>query len=238
MAAAKKSSRENVRRAKSFNRIFCILVAAMVTLALLGHFKTDLYLTDRYSWYIFMGNKYNDLGHIPNGETKALEYAEKAIVIDPERLESHALKVESYRRQGLFEEAEEELFALKGSNGLIYYNQMGYIKLEQGRINESMQNFAEAIESYPSYPGGYIGMSLIYLKVGDTENAIKYLNMGKSRLENPDDSRKQIFNGRVHAVLALIYLEQGNIQKAEEEIKNAGKYDKDAVNYASQLIAG
>lgn len=226
-------------RIKFFNKLFAVFVIAAIIFSLLLYFKIGLYFTDKYLWYVYIGNKYYVSSYITYGsDPKDLNYAEKAIEIDPERHEAHVLKVYSYTRRGLLSEAEDALSPLKGVYGTFYHNQLGYIKLQQGLINESKHQFTKAIEEYPSSPGGYTGMSLVYLKMKDYKTASEYLKLAESKIGNaPTDSRKQILEGRIHAALGFIYQEQGFNQKAMEEFKKAKGYDEYAVDFVSDLIA-
>ena len=201
----------------------------------LWYFKLSLYFTDRYLWYVYIGEKHYEVSNaITNVEdSESLKYADKAIQLNPDRLEAYRLKVRTFIELKLFSKAEEELYLSKEMNDSgFYYSYMGRIMQEKGMLDDPIDYFSKGIKEYPFFAGNYINLGLDYLRIGDTENAFKYLNRSQSLVEQLSSKEflKKRRLGLIHAGLGLIYREQGLDEKAEEEFKIAKKYYKNAVD--------
>lgn len=240
-----KSNKESVfldNQTSFLNKLIIFVVIFVLVISFLWYFKLNLYFTDKYSWYIHMGNKYHSIGE----EVRALQYAKKAIRIDPERPEARHVIIKVYMTERKFEKAKKELILLKElGESSIYYRYMGLIMREQDMIDESLHFFKKGIEkdaySAPNHVSVRlrIGVSIAYLKLNDTENAFKYLNQGKDLAERSyqdDPLRKRYSLAKIHAGLGFAYQKKGLHQKAEEEFKISESFKPGSVQYVFGLI--
>jgi len=199
------------------NKLFIIAIIFIFIISLLWYFKLNLYFTDKYDWYVYLGNK-----HLEGGmNNKALDYANKAVGYDEDRSEAYKLKIKIYLK-GLYKD-DEELSPLKDENRpYFYYIYAGFILREQGMLNEALYYFKKSIEVDPFFIDGHIGLGLTYLKMDDIENAFKYLNQSKKFLGQSYISGSSEYQDAlllIHMGLGIIYKKKGFQQKAEEEFK-------------------
>ena len=235
---------------KFFTMVIIVIIITILIINIVIYSKLNLYFSDRYLWYVQMGYKHYDISIDVRAakESRILEYANKAIQLDPKRPEAHKLSVEYYYlwvhfndTKTLLPQLKEELVILKDMNeSSFYYKTMGRIMREQNMLNESLFYFKKAIEEDPFFVDNNVGLGLVYLKLGDTENAFKYLNQSKSLVEStyPNQPIKKRFNlVAIHTGLGFIYQEKRLYQKAEMEFEIAKSINLKDFNRISDLIS-
>lgn len=225
-------------KAKFINKLVLITAIFILLLSLFWYFKLNLFLNDRYDWYVY--SAYKNMGI--NSE-KALDYANKAIEIDYNRPEAYYEKVRVLIGLRRYSEAEAEMKAFKirfQEHLPYYYWRMGWIKLNQNRANESMMYFENGIEYSGNngknfLPFYYAGKGYFYLKYGDFENAlsnfnwslryISYINESSYSHRKYNNLKKRIEYDKesaaayAHAGMSAAYQGLGMHQKAQEELK-------------------
>lgn len=224
-------SKNQIRTAnKSILFIFIIIIVLVSS----WHFRPSLYLNDRYSWYIYMAEK-----KLNFDEKGAFSYIEKAIELDAERTEAYKQIIITYRFLGMADKAEKELASSKRLNGsLFYYINLGEIALEKGKLNESIHFFKEGMEKFPDSPGNSIGIGFVYLKMNDTENAIRYFNESSLLLERYKiiPIGRQRLSARLHAGLGFAYQQRGELEKADKELEIAESIQKGSTTSPSLFL--
>lgn len=212
---------------KFLNKLFIVTIIFFFLIGLLIYYKPALYFTDKYGWYIHFGWKHSKIGNFK----KSFEYANKAIALNPERLESHEIIEMSLLFKGDSILAEQKLNTIltlidikNGSQLSDYYWHKGILRLRQGLRNESMIYFKKGIEADPSNFLNYWGVGVFYLANDDLDNAFKYFKQSKEYINQPiiDKSiKKKWIAGAAYAGLGFVYQKQGLYQKAEDEFKIA-----------------
>ena len=83
------------KKIELLNKLIIIMIILVLISSLFWYFKPNLYFTNKYDWYMHMGNKhYENHAHITDRKgNMALKYTEKAIKLDPKRPEAYVLKV-------------------------------------------------------------------------------------------------------------------------------------------------
>lgn len=202
-----------------------LILGIMLSMALF--FKPGLFLSDKYAWYTYIGNKYYDIGN-QRPIDKAIEYADKAVMLNKTRTEAHDLKARIYNSQYKFEKAEKELSMLIESGNVNYmtYWRMGKIKYNQGKPDEALEYFEKGIKNYPSVPHNYLGAGFVHYQYGNIELAEEYLKkcikwVDKTEIMFEPSLDKQIEPAVTHKLLSMIYEDKGENQKAKREKETA-----------------
>lgn len=149
---------------------------------------------------------------------KELEQAKKTIECDAE---TYNLLSTVYMAKKEYEKAEEALNeALKRDpNYSEAYTNYGTLRMLQGRYQEAIQYFERALEN-PLYLNAHLAltnMGWAYYQLGDKEKAINTLY--SAIRENARASKALIY-------LALIHLNEGDLNSAEFYLKRVLKYDR------------
>ena len=91
------------------------------------------------------------------------------------------------------------------SYNLIYYKASGFLALlnraasaeqRDALVDQAIQTSLDAKELDPSQPGSYALAALYSSVKGDKENTIKYLDMGLSLEDIPDDTKNRFISKR------------------------------------------
>lgn len=90
-----------------------------------------------------------------------------------------------------------------------YANNVGVVKLNQGKIEEAIGFFETSVKKQPNYHRGYYNLGISYQKLGNFSKAIEYYQKALSLGESPE----VIFN------LALVNEKSGNKKSAVEYYK-------------------
>ena len=116
----------------------------------------------------------------------ALKYSRKALALDPNIAEAHAVLADLLRYDLQWEEAEEHYrraieLEPKNSTGYLWYAEQ---LVATGRREAALDNSRKAFELDPFNPGANSLMAYAYELNGDTEQAIRYL-MASADLGHP-----------------------------------------------------
>lgn len=227
--------RPTLKKFRIVNRAV-ILSSILLSLFLaLYFFKPGLYLSDRYSWYLYIADKQQDVGR-----QDALDYIEKAIRLDGERAEGHEKKVEFYRGFGMPGKAEKELLSSNRLNGSsFFYSHLGYALLDQGRAKEALSIYNRGLEIYPPSERDLLGVGLAYLILNDTDEAIEHLEKSRSLITEStylSPRERQRLSSRTHAGLGFAYQQKGDFERAREEFESASSIQKESIPYVSILL--
>ncbi len=95
------------------------------------------------------------------------------------------------------------------------HNNLGVAYLRQGRIQEAIKEFQNALEIRPLYSNPYFNLAEIYDKQGDVDGAI-------SCLEKITRFEPEFF--KAHKELSRLYNKKGWKEKSQEAYRNYLKY--------------
>ena len=212
------------------------LIVFILFFSFLWYFDVSLFLKDRGEWYSNIALKSFDIGNFE----RALEYANKSIEAGYNIAEMRRLRVTTYEKFGLVEEATEELTLsdFNKSSGYYYWH-IGEILNGIGDVNGSLRYFNEGIVKYPLYVDNYINAGLGYYRLGEFEKALEDLEHSKNlaELSYPNDKLKQkVRLGVIHAAIGFVYQKNGNNSKAEKEFEIAKSKNRDSIKYVSDYI--
>jgi tetratricopeptide (TPR) repeat protein len=121
---------------------------------------------------------------------EALEALERAANLDPRYDEPLVNIGVLYRRKGWYEEAVakyDEALAIAPSNAVTWYNK-GIVLLRLGRLEDSIKAFKSSAGLSPQYRPPVRRLALIWLDIGDYEEAQKYLKRLEYLLESDEDA--------------------------------------------------
>ena len=145
----------------------------------------------------------------PETIDKALGYAQKAVRLDPNSAEAHRLIARIYQLQGRHEESLAMIrraLELNPNNG-DFLATYGVMLTYAGRPEEGIEWGEKAIRRNPHYPSWYASaLATSYFGSERYEEALHYLN----RIDSP-----KMWD---HRLLAAIYVELGQMQKAKEHV--------------------
>jgi len=142
-----------------------------------------------------------------------------------------------YMRSGLFDlalkEYERVLTVLESAE--VYYN-IGYIKTARGEYDEALAAFRKATQINQLFAKAYHAMAEVYIRLGETVMAQKYLNMaGEIFLEREmHDRAESVFNEiialnpdttNVYNSLGILYRRQNRHADAVKVYQKAVKID-------------
>jgi len=140
-------------------------VFVLVAFGALIVYQPHLYFTDRYSWYVHMGDKYVQVYKL----NKAEQYFNKAILLDSEQSKAYKQKFKLYFYSGDFHRANMMLMPLKEKDKRFYSLFMGAVKLRLGYANESIQYFQE-YNGTEFLDEKNIGLAAAYHRLGDSRS--------------------------------------------------------------------
>jgi len=135
-----------------------------------------------------------------NNQTEAAEKAFlQALSINQDKDGLTAMTIMSnlarlYKRQGKIDEAgiyEEKVRSYRNMNPYYHYS-MGEIALNEGRYQQSVDEFNEAIKRKSDDHQFYFALALAYFKLGETEKIEK--NMNKAISLSPDKQIKEYYS--------------------------------------------
>ena len=228
---------DRLAKTEKIVKVMTLIVILIFVIGLITFYEPSLYFKDRYLWYTYIGNKYHDIG---KGDL-ALKYAHNAVFLDTTRPEAHKLRTRIYEARDMYNKAQQELSFLKSMNETsFYYRHLGRMMLEQDKPNESLAYFKKAFEEDPFYAPNMVRLGLVYLKMNDTKNAIKYLIMSKDFVYEsfPEQPRlrREVF-GTIHAGLGFAYEQKGEYEKANDEFKKAKAFYHRSIENVRALIS-
>jgi len=217
--------------------VLTLIVFLVSVFDLITFYEPCLYFKDKYLWYTHIGGKHYDM----QKEDYGLKYLRKALTLDPLRPEAHVLSARIYESLHMYSRAQQELSLLKSLNETsFYYRHMGRIKLEEYKLNESLSYFKKAYEEDPLYAPNNVRLGLVYLKVNETENAVRYLIMGKSLVNEsfPEQPklRRDIF-GTIYAGFGFVYERNGEYKKSNEAFEIAESFSCGSAERVRALIS-
>jgi tetratricopeptide (TPR) repeat protein len=169
-----------------------------------------------------------------NNIKKKME-ALKFPVIDPKQIEAEmslqdAMKLIESQNYGTALGILENL--LKREQSAAYYYNVGYIKTAQGDYSEAIQAFRKATALDRLFAKAYEGMGRAYQKLGQTEEAEKYMikaadiHMSKENVDEAEQVLEEIVEINPNTVniynsLGVLYRKKGNYKKALYNYKKA-----------------
>jgi len=206
------------------NKIVIVAAALVVSIMIFYYFEGWLYFSDKYLWYVSLGQKYFEkIGD----KDRALKYADMAFDINQERPEAHRLMAAAFLKKGLFNKSQEEISSLRvRGHDAYYYFGMGLISLEQKKFDPSIPYLNKSMENCSSNAVGHLMLSLAYFGLGDLASALNYLNRSKAIIEG--DSKKSLQYKKIQAGIHLLhremYQKENMERKAKEEFEISKSY--------------
>lgn len=143
---------------------------------------------------------------------RALEFARKAVSIDPNHAQARSQLGYIYMRNGEYDLAIKELqAAIKlNPNNWRSYRDMGAVLLYAGRPAEALVWYEESMKYDPYISGGQLmNLGIMNLLTDQHETAVRWLKEGTLRQPN--------FLG-THIILAATYAEMGRLDEARREV--------------------
>jgi Tfp pilus assembly protein PilF len=119
-----------------------------------------------------------------------------------------------YDRRGDAVTAEQEYRLYVTDYPQFVLNREGIALKKEGKLEEAIAKFREALNLHPTFVAPYANMGMCYLNLGRFDSAAVMLRIAVGM--NP-------YNFVVHNTLARTYYEQGNYAKAEEMLRRAHK---------------
>lgn len=138
---------------------------------------------------------------------KALEHYRRALQIDPNYAEAMIKEGQIYADGGSFERAiglGEKAVALKPQDPVLRFT-LGTFYSQAGIMDKALGQWQKAVELYPYYAEAYNNLGAYYQVM--RENGLALSMFEKSVSVNP-------FNAETHYNMALIFEEEGNMDKA------------------------
>ncbi len=204
--------------------LILILFLFAFFLFLAWFYQLPLYLSDRYDWYVALGNRY----FLSSKVFMAIEYADKAILLDGRNSAAYGLKINACFNLERYECVMHTLDSLGMlEKSAYYYMQLGSLRSLQGDPISASIYYEKAIEIDPSYAPSYALLGLLKIKQGDLDAASRYLN--QSLILTPqtftqDDPYRLWTYSMTHMGYALVYEKKGEHEKADLEKKKAIAY--------------
>lgn len=243
---------KKIKDKEDIKQIVIIIIIGLILFSALWTLRTDIYLKDKYLWYVFMGNKYY---HI-HGYSKSSEFTEKAIILDPERLEAYNLRIMNLLETPEF---DPKLFNIyiktyreKDKKNLsldFYYFSLGWYNLINDEINESIFYLEKSLSLNPHHPYTSFLLGISYLKINEFQKSEQYFNY-IINLSDKDMNKLFAYNtwinidefgiiGLFHAGRGYLFLRMNSTEyfdEAENEFRQADLYCLNCRSYVSNLI--
>jgi tetratricopeptide (TPR) repeat protein len=117
---------------------------------------------------------------LETGDTQhAKQYLLETIRLDPKDAWSHMLLGNIYlKHEKNYAEAAkyyQRAYELKPVDAILLAN-YGSLRIEQGRRDEAVRYFEEAIQADPGYPNSYYGLALLHFQAGGEEDSVRVLD--------------------------------------------------------------
>jgi len=206
------------------NKIVIAAAVLVISIMIFYYFDIWLYFSDKYLWYVSLGQKYFE--RMEDGE-RALKYAETALTIDKERPEAHRLLAAAYLKGGLFNESQEELSLLRGmGHDAYFYFGMGLTSIEQKKFGQSIPYLKKSMENCSSDALGPLILSLAYFGLDNSTSALSYLNQSKASIKEYSKKNPQYdkIQGGINLLQREIYVKQGMEREARQEFEISKSY--------------
>ena len=158
---------------------------------------------------------YSDLGFVLDRLGKSEEAAEnyrKALALDPQFAPAHFnLAVSLLRSDELDEAADQYRAALAIKPTAETYNGLGFVLGEQGKVDEAIARFREAIATNPKYTAAHNNLAGSLIKQGRLDEAA--LHYQHSLREKP--------SATLHNRLGIILMQLGRSDEAVQQFRKA-----------------
>jgi predicted Zn-dependent protease len=141
--------------------------------------------------------------------------------------------VQALRRTRDFASAEKELTSIRsiGATHPAFERLAGQLQADQGRIDDALSLYRNALKTYPQYRGLVYGQADLLMQAGRNSDALAFLD---ERIRStPDDARLYELQARANAALgrrlaqhrsqAEAYYRRGNLAAAVEQLEFAIK---------------
>lgn len=210
------SSQMSPRHAESHYNLGLCYAKAGKTEAAIEHYKKAIELKPSHS------NSLNNLGAI---------YFEKKNLDEAEKLYSQALKYEPNNNNAICNigniklaknkpdeaiECYEKAIALKPGEDIEFsaacaYNNIGFVKIEYGLLDDAFKYFDKAIETDPHYYEAYFNKARAYLLLGDFERGWSYYEWRMKRRDfgTRKFAKPRLADQDINGKTILVYTEQG-----------------------------
>jgi Flp pilus assembly protein TadD len=163
---------------------------------------------------------YSDLGFVlyQMGEREeAVASYEKAIELDPDCASAHVnLAVASLTEEKLEQAALHYREALRVKPNAQTHNGLGFVLAKQGRVDEAVEQFREAIAADPEYTASYNNLAATLVQQGKLKDALPYYRT--SLAEKP--------SAVIHNELGLVLTRLGRTDEAIKEFRKALGMDR------------
>jgi Flp pilus assembly protein TadD len=162
------------KHVKSHNNLALALVELGRLEEAASHFKTSLELEPKAEIYSDLGFVMARLG---NKEEARADY-QKALELDPNCASAHFNLAVMFVQAGAFGEAESHYRkALPGRPTAETHNGLGYVLVRQGRTDDAVAEFHNAIDADPKFTPAYNNLADALAKQGKLEEAAHYYEL-------------------------------------------------------------
>jgi len=209
------------RKIRQINILLITILVIMLLISMISYFKPLLYLSDKYSWHTYMGDKHV----ITDQKSKVLNHYNKALEIDPERPEAHEKMIRYY---SLIRSPERmnthlktlDLFYEEGKEpSLDYFLIKGFRGLKKCNLVEAEYYFKEGIKTDEESFENYFGLGNVYLMMDDYELSLYYFDETISCYR--DRGYKDISSALGHYGKGLVYEDRDQKINADIEFEIA-----------------
>jgi len=164
--------------------------------------KIDL-LPDRFASLSYLGSLYNIKGRA----SKAINYYQEALQIDPYSAATHSNLGVALTKQDRLDEAINhfsEALRIDPYSAVMHSN-LGIALTKQGRLDEAISHFSEALRINPEYTEAHYNMGVALVKQGRLDEAIRHFY--EALRINPEYTE-------AHNDLGIALVKQGRLDEA------------------------
>jgi tetratricopeptide (TPR) repeat protein len=125
-----------------------------------------------------------------------------------------------------YESERYEEFVADNPTSASAWLELANISLQQRKYEKAIAEYEESLSLNAAQPAALMGIGLAYMKIGDTDQAVSYLNQAVALAEDEEILQTGASLGTLHYYLGKIYLEAGEIELAADEADMALWYNR------------
>lgn len=224
--------RSKTKNLKIVSWSITILAIFMFLLYAAVHYESTRFFSDRYLWYVNLGNRQVELDNLE----KAEKYSDKALEMDPYRYEANRLKVRVLINRGDYQQATPYLEKIQDEMGYYYFK--GSINYNFHEFDEAEKYFFKGIENEPSFYGNYLSLGILYLKMEQMEKAENIFSEGIELVKETEENLKEreLGLGYLYSGMRHVYEVRGEFEKAGEYALISESYCMSCSGYISDKL--
>ena len=192
--------------------IIMIMISVMIHMAIA--LKPTLYLTDKYTWYIYIGDI-----HMKNSRTEgALSYYTKATESDNEREAAHLRKAMIYWAFFMPKEVQKEISYLD-TDSIPFNTYNAKINLHKGNLTATNIYLDKAMGSKGCHQHPFLISGILSLKENDPKAAVDFFQKGLDESCIDLSVNQKYFAGILEGGLWIAYTRLNDKRAQEQYIK-------------------